>query len=195
MLTLLVGDSLAHLKDMDDDSVEAIITDPPYDFKDDVKEEFHNEFLRVAKGTVIVFAPPENQWIPSEQYLFWIKPISTKNTSRKYSRFVEVIHVYRSGRSKWNPDRHWSQYVNVFNDSVESKIVHPFQKPMAMMERLIKNHTDRGDRVLDPFCGSGTTALACLRTERECTGLEIDPKTADICMARVGAEHMRMKKV
>jgi len=77
---------------------DLIITDPPYDFTEEQKTLLHKEFLRISKGWVIVFSPPENQWIlPADQYLFWIKPISTKNTSKSYSRFVEMIFVYGRG--------------------------------------------------------------------------------------------------
>ena len=169
--TLYNKDCLEILKTMPDSSVDAIITDPPYDFNWKEKYRFHSEFERISRLS-IVFCPPENQWkiFPrATQYLFWVKPISTKNTSKNYSRFVEMIQVF--GRNEWNTSRHWSQYTNVFNDLVESKL-HPYQKPLSLMTRLVLNHTKKGDIVLDPFMGSGTTGVACLENERNFIGIE-----------------------
>ena len=52
--------------------------------------------------------------------------------------------------------------------------LHPTQKPIALMEWLIKTYTDEGDLVLDPCMGSGTTAIACLNTGRRFIGFEMD---------------------
>ena len=52
--------------------------------------------------------------------------------------------------------------------------LHPTQKPVALMEWLIKTYTDEGDTVLDPCFGSGTTAVACLNTKRKFIGFEQD---------------------
>lgn len=161
------------LKGMKVNEVDAVITDPPYDFSYEEKDNFQSEFKRISP-LQIVFCPPENQWqmFPeADQYLFWIKPISTKNTSKNYSRFVEMIQVF--GRHEWNLGRHWSQYTNVFRDLVEEKD-HPYRKPLSMMERLILNHTKKGDTVLDPFMGSGTTGVACVMHGRNFIGIEKD---------------------
>jgi len=155
-----------------DKSIELVLTDPPYDFSDNVKRFIHKEFIRICKGTIIVFSPPENQWIlPADQYLFWEKPISTKNTSKSYSRFVEMMFVY--GRGKWNCKRHWSQYTNVFKDLVDDSSLHPYRKPPSLIERLILNHTDVGDIILDPFTGSGVVPDVATRLERNFIACDI----------------------
>lgn len=142
------------LPTLDDKSVDLILTDPPYDFNQDQKEFLHEQFLRISRYGIIVFSPPENQWIhPADRYLFWQKSISTKNTSGKYSRFVEMIFLY--GDFKWITGRHWSQYTNVFTDLVDDAKKHPHRKPPSLIERLILNHTEEGDLILDPFAGSG----------------------------------------
>jgi len=168
-------DTFRFIKGIPDGSIDAVITDPPYDFDYQEINDLQREFERVTNyGLIIVFCPPENQWqiFPkSDQYLFWVKPISTKNTSKNYARFVEMIQV--CGKNTWNHDRHWSQYNNVFTDLVESK-KHPYQKPLSLMTRLVLNHTNEGDVVLDPFMGSGTTGLACIQNGREFIGIEQD---------------------
>jgi len=155
-----------------DKSIELVLTDPPYDFSDNVKRFIHKEFIRVCKGTIVVFSPPENQWIlPADQYLFWEKPISTKNTVKSYSRFVEMMFVY--GRGKWNCKRHWSQYTNVFKDLVDDSSLHPYRKPPSLIERLILNHTDVGDIILDPFTGSGVVPDVATRLGRNFIACDI----------------------
>lgn len=146
-------------------SVDLILTDPMYDLPNDEKMYLHQYFLDISRGGVIVFSPPENQWIlPADQYLFWIKPISTKNTSKRYSRFVEMIFLYET--TSWNCDRHWSQYTNVFWDLVDNASLHPFRKPPSLIERLILNHSNKGDTILDPFAGSGVVEDCCRRLRR-----------------------------
>jgi len=135
----------------------------------------HKYFTSISSGVVIVFSPPENQWIlPADQYLFWEKPISTKNTSRRYSRFVEMIFVY--GENTWNTGRHWSQYTNVFRDLVDDSSRHPFRKPPSLIRRLILNHTNYGDIILDPFAGSGVVAEVAMELGRHCISIEKEVK-------------------
>lgn len=170
----IVNDSsLDLLPQFPDKSVDLIITDPPYDFDQPNKHYIHNQLMRVSKTWIIVFSPPENQWIlPADQYLFWIKPISTKNTSKSYSRFVEMIFVY--GQGTWNTERHWSQYTNVFKDLVDDIRYHSFRKPPSMIERLILNHSKEGGLVLDPFSGSGVVCQVAKRLKRNFIGIEKD---------------------
>ncbi len=164
------------LRNMPDGFVDMILTDPPYDLSEIAKAQFHEEFLRVCMGPILVFCPPENQWpSPVGQYLFWSKPISTKNTSRRYSRFVEMICVY-NGISKWRSNKHWSNYVNTFSDFVDDARAHPHRKPLSLITRLLLNHTDEGDLVLDPFAGSGVVAEAAQYNNRRYIACEIkDP--------------------
>mgnify|MGYP001184661674 FL=1 len=60
-------------------------------------------------------------------------------------------------------------------------------KPIALMEHLVKLFSKKGGLVVDPFLGSGTTALACKNTERKCIGTEINTEYYNICLNRVGA--------
>lgn len=62
--------------------------------------------------------------------------------------------------------------------------LHPTMKPVAMVADAIMNCTERGDIVLDPFLGSGTTIIAAARTGRRCCGLEIDPIYTDVIIRR-----------
>lgn len=69
-----------------------------------------------------------------------------------------------------------------------SEMLHPTQKPVNLMAWLIKSYTNEGDVVLDPFMGSGTTAVACVQTRRKFIGIEREQKYYDIALRRVEAE-------
>ena len=65
-----------------------------------------------------------------------------------------------------------------------SKLLHPAEKPTGLLQVLIQNSSDEGDLVLDPFVGSGATAIAALNTNRNYIGIEIDPRYVSIARNR-----------
>ncbi|MBE3604903.1 site-specific DNA-methyltransferase [bacterium] len=65
---------------------------------------------------------------------------------------------------------------------------HPTQKPVALVERCLLASTNKGDVVLDPFIGGGTTAIAAIRNGRHCVGIETDENHIALSVARVAAE-------
>ena len=67
----------------------------------------------------------------------------------------------------------------------EGKTVHPTQKPVALMEYLIRTYTNEGDTVLDNTMGSGTTGVACMNTGRKFIGIERDPQYFQIAESRI----------
>src|SRR5215211_5993516 len=93
----------------------------------------------------------------SYEWLESAEPKSVDHVITDYTlhlgRFVEHIFIYRQG-SIFNKGLHWSQYTGVYTDLVEEPNGHQWQKPMSLMERLVKIYTKIGDTVLDPFCGS-----------------------------------------
>ena len=62
---------------------------------------------------------------------------------------------------------------------------HPTQKPLALVERCLRASTREGAMVLDPFLGSGTTAVACVQHHRQCVGVEADPAHLRLATERV----------
>ena len=180
---IICGDAAEELKKMPDKCVDFVLTDPMYDFGTETKTALLAQFLRVSKNGAAVFYSPENQWMTPSQTLFWIKPLSTKNTTRRYSRFVEMIGIY--GNVKWNHRRHWSQYTNVFYDLVDGEKQHPFEKPTSLIKRLILNHSDVGDIILDPFMGSGTTAVVAKILGRNFIGIEKNPVYCQIAASQL----------
>ena len=63
--------------------------------------------------------------------------------------------------------------------------IHPTQKPVALFEYLIKTYTNDGETVLDNCVGSGTTAIACINTNRNYIGFELDKHYCDIANERI----------
>lgn len=74
---------------------------------------------------------------------------------------------------------------NMLQNSNNSKRVHPCQKPVDVLERLIKTYTNEGALVLDPFMGSGSTGVACANTGREFIGMELDEEFCNIAKSRI----------
>jgi site-specific DNA-methyltransferase (adenine-specific) len=75
----------------------------------------------------------------------------------------------------------------------EGRAVHPTQKPVAMMEYLIRTYTNEGETVLDNTMGSGTTGVACVRTNRNFIGIEMDGTYFEIARKRIEDERTRFQ--
>ena len=83
-----------------------------------------------------------------------------------------------------NGKRYPLQIVQYKRDILSSNL-HPTQKPLALMEYLIKTYTNEGDTVLDFTMGSGTTGVACLHTNRKFVGIELDENYFNIAKNRI----------
>ena len=94
-----------------------------------------------------------------------------------------LLYCHKRGESpKW---RGATNEVTVWEyDQPARNEHHPTQKPVEVMTRAIKNSSDRGDVVLDFFCGSGSTLIACEQIDRVCYGVELDPKYVDVIIKR-----------
>lgn len=74
---------------------------------------------------------------------------------------------------------------NILEFASEGKTVHPTQKPVALLEYLIKTYTNEGETVLDNCMGSGSAGVACLNTNRNFIGIELDDKYFEIAKRRI----------
>ena len=88
-------------------------------------------------------------------------------------------------------DEQWFKYptniLNIAKDDKRDGTQHPTQKPLELMEYLIKTYTKEGETVLDNCMGSGTTGVACKKTGRHFIGIEKDPKYFEFAVSRVSA--------
>lgn len=75
--------------------------------------------------------------------------------------------------------------IEIKGDNKKEKSIHPTQKPVALMEYLIKTYTNAGDSVLDNSMGSGTTGVACKKTNRRFIGIEMDATYYGLACGRI----------
>ncbi|HDY88999.1 MAG TPA: site-specific DNA-methyltransferase [bacterium] len=88
----------------------------------------------------------------------------------------------RESLSKLRVPSSWQKFNTVAG---KDKTAHPTQKPVELMEYLIKTYTNEGDTVLDFAMGSGTTGVACRRLNRKFIGIELDREYFDIARERI----------
>jgi site-specific DNA-methyltransferase (adenine-specific) len=127
----------------------------------------------------------------------WVKPDGMPQFSgdRPGMGYESLVIAHAPGRSTWNGGgRHGVWTFNKIGPDDRDRTGHETQKPLALMEALVRDFTDEGDLVLDPFAGSGTTGVACRRLGRRFLGWERDPKYAAIAEKRIAGarEQMRM---
>lgn len=108
------------------------------------------------------------------------KGISQEVHSRN-TNYGEFVKVQTEGNMKQPTS------ILTFQKPHPSTTVHPTQKPVELMEYLIRTYTNKGDTVLDNCMGSGTTGVACKKTGRHFIGIEKDPKYFEIAVSRVFA--------
>lgn len=77
--------------------------------------------------------------------------------------------------------------IPFLNPKAKERTGYPTQKPIELLERIIKISTDEGDVVLDPFCGSGTTLVAAKLLGRRYLGIDINPSAIELCKKRLDA--------
>jgi DNA modification methylase len=130
-----------------------------------------------------------------ENILVFYRKKSTYNPqmwySTPYSGFSsetsKIGEVYGNAKSKSkhrdNPDG--SRYPKTVLRFKQEKGLHPTQKPVDLMEYLVKTYTNEGDTVLDNTMGSGTTGLACVNTGRHFIGIESDAEYFKIASDRI----------
>jgi site-specific DNA-methyltransferase (adenine-specific) len=215
-------DCLEGMRKIPDETVDLIVTDPPYKtitggdsngknsirpkgilsgnrklFKYQTNISICNwmpELFRVLKqGThCYVFSnvlnlkemieEGERAGFKLQNLLVWEKNNCTP--SQYYMKNCEYVLMLRKGRAKWINDIGGSKTVHRYENIIGNK-THPAEKPVPLIEFYINNSTNEGDIVLDPFMGSGATAIACINTNRNYIGFEIDKHYCDIANERI----------
>lgn len=106
----------------------------------------------------------------------------------RVDRMVSRTNKGNYGESSKTTRQKFSGYprsILEFNSIVTREQVHPTQKPVALCEYLIKTYTNEGETVLDNCIGSGTTAIACINTNRNYIGFELDKHYCEIANERI----------
>lgn len=118
-------------------------------------------------------------------------PQKTTGHKRKVSKAEHKINCVKTenygehGLTTYDSTERYPRSVIEFSKDIQKSSLHPTQKPIALMEYLIKTYTNEDDLVLDFTMGSGTTGLACKNLNRKFIGIELDEKYFDISCDRI----------
>lgn len=130
-------------------------------------------FCGIRQASYVIEAM-EKSGLKFKDVIRWIKtnPMP-RNRDRRY--VVDYEFAVWGAQGKWTFHRQNDTYDRPeIRYSFPAKRVHPTQKPVQLMEDIIRRHSNVGDIVLDPFMGSGTTGVACQNLGREFIGIEKD---------------------
>ena len=212
-----VGDCLEFMRALPDGCVDAVVTDPPYgtgnanvgDGEVFMPGEWANilplclpELYRVlsSSGSIYLFLSNRGlaEWLlrlqshfKQQNLLIWDKN-NHGRTCSPYSWYFTHETIFFGLKGKGQPLRtrgrkdvlHYPRVVHAD---------HPTQKPEGLIGDFIRASTDVGDLVLDPFLGSGTTAVVCERLGRRWIGCEISPIYAEMAMKRIERERAKLQ--
>lgn len=103
-----------------------------------------------------------------------------------YNQITEV-NPYAEKDKRLKPERTVSNVWKIPNlvGRKKERVGHPTQKPIKLINRIVEMTTNEGDIVLDPFMGSGTTAIACMNAKRNFIGFELDKKYYEQSLERI----------
>ena len=119
------------------------------------------------------------------QTLVWRKFIGLGWRYRPSYENIVVLSKSKDDYSFYDESKKCSNVIEGINQDIPNSEEHPTQKPVELMKRLIKIHSKENDLILDPFCGGGTTAVACKELNRRYIGIEISPEYCEIARKRV----------
>ena len=112
------------------------------------------------------------------------KPYSVKRT-KGHGGYVGDASLEQTRIGKNDGNHNPCSILEMKGDNKKEHGLHPTQKPVALMEYLIRTYTNEGETVLDNTMGSGTTGVACVNTGRSFIGIERDPTYFDIAQGRI----------
>ena len=177
---------------------DAVVTDPPYgigeggdknrsrgklavvgNYKSDKWDKSINQpaiDLAVAKSkNAIVFGGNYYRLPPTSCWLLWDKQNGSNDFADCEMAWTNLTKAVR--RIYWR----WNGMIRKGNDGQR---VHPTQKPVGVLEWCL-THVSDAQTILDPFMGSGTTGVACVKLGRKFTGIELDSDYFDIACKRI----------
>lgn len=104
-----------------------------------------------------------------------------------------IGEIYGSVKSKHRNNVEGTRYPKTVLKFSQEKGLHPTQKPVPLMEYLIRTYTNEGDTVLDNTMGSGTTGVACINSKRNFIGMENEEAIYNTALKRIKEEHLRSR--
>lgn len=208
---IILGDCLEVMKKMPDNSVDCVITDPPYGINADKgvggfgssketakkyednwdnftpTQEYFNELLRLSKKVIVFGGNYFTDKLPMNGH--WI--VWDKVGEMKFKNPFSDAELCWTNIDK----KTVKKYIVIQQGFVskEKERFHPTQKPKELIRMMLEDYTNKGDLILDPFLGSGTTAVACVQTDRRYIGIEKEEKYYNIAVKRVKEEESKLK--
>lgn len=211
---IIHGDSRIELTKLTSSSIDLLLTDPPYgmDFKSgwNDKDKIANDKLedtlilldkvffeckRVMKedAQFYIFGnikyitdvkPIIEKHLKLKQILIWDREIIGMGDLKAYGNSYDIIYfgynqTYRELKGTRDRD------VLRFNRIDPSKNIHPTEKPLSILEYMIKKSTIENDNILDPFAGGGSTLIASKNLNRNCIGIELEEKYVNLISDRI----------
>jgi DNA modification methylase len=117
--------------------------------------------------------------------LAWVKSAFVFGRSDYHYQHEAIFYGWKPGAAhKWTGDRKQSSTLNFDRPKGSENPGHPTPKPVELVEYCLGNSSGRGDVVLEPFGGSGTTLIACEKTGRIARLMELDPRYVDVIVKR-----------
>ena len=149
--------------------------------------------LAVTKGAVYVcmssserdtlqraFAGAGGKW---STFVIWAKNTFTLGRADYQRQYEHILYGWKDGSEHYWCGARDQGDVWFFDKPVRNDL-HPTMKPVALVERAIRNSSKSRDTVLDPFGGSGSTLIACEKAGRQARLVELDPKYCDVIIVR-----------
>ena len=118
----------------------------------------------------------------------WHKTNALPTYSNKYLSDTEYCLYFRKGKGHCFPANYEdakTYWVEPINHADKKEWKHPTIKPLAFIEKLIRNSSKEGELVFDPFMGSGTTGVACRKLGRNFIGSDLDEKWYNVAKERI----------
>ena len=153
------------------------------------KMKIMNAYIFCSETQVPYYA----MWAEKHGYMFsilvWEKPLSIINKNRFSQNLEYIVRVYDYGTAlnRLEENELYNRVKKTKPVGGDDK-VHLTQKPVSLMEQFVLLSTYAGDVVLDPFIGSGTTAIAAIRNNRHFIGFELDKEYFEIAKERIVCE-------
>lgn len=187
-------DAEVHSKDKVGRNANREVDVVPIPFNKLCEEDIHQLaffFRTKCVGWALIFSQTEqiNDWrhpveglgygaIRYFRPMFWIKPDAKPNLKGHGPGIGhETIQSYWCGkeRQRWNGGGKVGLYYHTRNRRTDGSLKHPTEKPVSLMKDLIRDFTNPGDTIFDPFMGCGSTGVAALELGRNFIGIEKDP--------------------
>jgi site-specific DNA-methyltransferase (adenine-specific) len=124
----------------------------------------------------------EESGLPLVRLGVWVKPNGAPQFTgdRPGTGWEAVAILHRPGKKHWNGGGHHAVWMV---PKIEGE--HPTQKPQKLINEWVRLFSDAGETIFDPYMGSGTTGVACLKLDRKFVGCEVRPDYFEIACRRI----------